>query len=128
MRALLGHPLIDLKPFQAAFVLQRHSILVRRNGYASEAAVRASLRRTERLLAAGLISETVLARPKPSLPVSYDGAGRRRVPARALHTLLLDDKLASHFLDLIVKRRMCCPRAPSPSSPPPSFYEHLHRL
>lgn len=121
------HHLVALEPHQAAFVLQRHPI-VARGGRASVAAVRASLRRSERLMASGVLSGDLLSLRRPALPVSYDGAGRRRVPVSAVRELVSEDELAARFLEAIVSRRLRCPRRAGTNLPAPSFYQELHRL
>ena len=121
-------PLVALEPYQAAFVLQRHPIVAAARGGASAIAVKASLRRAERLIAKGTTNKELLAQSCPALPISYDGAGRRRVPLWAARQLVADDQLATHFLEAIISRRLRCPHAASPSLPAPSFYDELDRL
>ena len=120
-------PLLALEPYQAAFVLQRHPLAAGRGG-ATAAAVKASLRRAERLIAKGTANEDLLAHSRPALPISYDGAGRRRVPLWAVRELVADDELAARVLEAIISRRLRCPHAASPGLPAPSFYGELHRL
>lgn len=120
--------LVALEPFQAAFILQRHPLLTRDGQRASSARVKTSLRRAERLLRRGVLSEQLLTQRRPALPVAYDGAGRRRVPLWAVRELVEGDELATRFLEAVISGRLRCPRATSPNDPVPSFYRELHRL
>lgn len=121
-------PLTHLLPHEAAFILQRHPIF-RGSGPVSEQVIRSALRRSERLSAEKQLSDDEILRgSRPSVPVTYDGAGRRRVPVWAVRELVVDDALASAFLDAVVERRLRCPRTARPADPVPRFYAWLRWL
>lgn len=117
---------VELRPFEVAFVLQRHEMLCA-DGPATEAKARAAMRRGERRQSAGQSEDEIVA-AGVALPVIRDGAGRRRVPARALRALLEEDDLALDFLDAIVERRLRAPRLAGPTESVPRFSDHSHRL
>jgi hypothetical protein len=121
-------PLVHLMPHEAAFILQRHPAFSSKREV-SEQLIRASLRRAERLANdRGLTPYDTLHGKKPAVPVSYDGAGRRRVPLWAVRELVADDSLATAFLDAIIERRIRCPRPIRASAPAPSFSAWLRLL
>jgi hypothetical protein len=117
---------VELQPFEVAFLLQRHPLLAK-DGFVTESAVRAAMRRGERRQLDGASEEEILDQGS-GLPVTYDGAGRRRVPARALRALLAEDELALEFLEAISAGRLRCPRAAAPTDSVPRFSAYSHRL
>ena len=97
-----------LRPFEAAFVLQRCDLVA--GDEWSELALR-----NERGGSAALES-------------TRDGAGRRAVTVASVATLIRGDALAEDYLAAIAEHGAPCPRAASPSAPPPRFLEHLWLL